>query len=64
MKSLIKIYTKYCQKLDFEVSPKYSNENPKNKKLISNVMKSLIKINNLYKILPKARFRSFPLIFR
>ena len=31
IKSLIKIYIKYCQKLDFEAFPQYSNENRKNK---------------------------------
>ena len=31
IKSLIKIYIKYCQKLDFEAFPEYSNEKLNNK---------------------------------
>jgi len=32
IKSLIKIHIKYCQKLDFEAFPQYSNENLNNNK--------------------------------
>ena len=51
IRSLIKLYIKYCQKLDFETLLQYPNENLNNKtkkNLISNLIKSLFKIYITY----------------